>query len=29
MARVERLYNEQAVAQRTDGSEGKRKRVAA
>ena len=29
MARVERLYNEQAVAQRMDGSAGRRKRVAA
>ena len=28
MARVERLYNEQAVAQRMDGSAGRRKRVA-
>ena len=29
MARVERLYNEQSVAQRMDGSAGRRKRVAA
>ena len=29
MARVERLYNEQPVAQRMDGSAGRRKRVAA
>lgn len=29
MARVERLYNEQAVGQRMDGSAGRRKRVAA
>ena len=29
MAQVERIYNEQAVAQRIDGSAGSRKRVAA